>query len=304
MLITRYRPERLDQIVGNQSVIASIESILSREVEKIPHTFMLVGLPGCGKTTIARIIAARLQCTGQDVHETNAANFTGIDNIRDIISQMKYKPMESDTKVWIMDECHKLSGPAQDSFLKALEEPPEHVYFILCTTDPQTMKKAVLRRCSIHELKPINEQQMMGYLETILIKEKKGGTVPLEILEQITTDSGGQPGVALGLLDKIIDLPAKDMKDALKQSISEKSQAIELCRALIKGASWKEIAEILKGIEEEPETVRRIVLGYCNTVLLSGNSKAFSIMNEFVDPFYNTGKPGLTWACYRAFMNK
>ena len=302
-----YRPEIFEEIDGNASTVRAITTILKRDVEERPHAFLLTGPSGCGKTTLARIIVKELGCHGSDFYELDSAGFRGIDTIRDIRKHMKYTPAESKCRVWFLDECHKLTGDAQEALLKALEDTPKHVYFILATTEPEKLKVTLRRRCSTFEIKPLSSNEMMSFLLEIVEAEEK--KVPKDVLKTIGQDSLGSPGVALMILDKIIDLPADEMEEAAKQVAETTNQVIELCRAVFNQEKWPVVAKILNGLEkEDPEQIRRAALGYCSSVLLRGDQKsnharAYLVLDSFREPFYNTGRPGLVLACFEVLTN-
>lgn len=300
-LIVRYRPETLDEIVGNKAVVSSLRSILERKRSKLPHAFMFAGQPGCGKTTLARIVAEEVGCSTQDIIEVDAAQYTGVDNVREIKSQMSYRPIDGDAKAWILDECHRLSPNAQDGLLKSLEEPPGHVFFFLCTTEPGSVKAAVKRRCSYHEVIPLTESDAAKLVVFVAGKEKV--KLPGRIIQMITEQANGQPGLCLSILDTILHLPENEMEMVIEEHKRTQTQIIDLCRALIGKQKWGDIAKILQNLTDEPETTRRAVLGYCNSVALRDPkqmSQAYLIMDAFLEPFYNSGKAGLTCACFRA----
>jgi len=202
-----------------------------------------------------------------------------------------------------MDEVHKLTGDAQAALLKNLEEPPDHVYFILCTTDPQKVIPTIRGRCVQLSVSPLSDEQMKRLLKRVSKRERI--ELPEEVMEQIIEDSAGFPRNALKILDKISALAPEEMLETAKQEAAVQNQAIELCQALIKKAGWKQVSNILQGLkDEEPESIRRLVLGYCSSVLLkSGNSDAFFILESFEDPLYDIGRPGLVLACYRAVQS-
>lgn len=297
-LILKHRPKELDQIAGNQSVVQSLQSILGRQRKDWPHTYLFHGPPGCGKTTLARIVANMLGCKN-NITEINSADYTGVDSIRDLIRQMAYSPIDGKVKCYIMDECHRLSKQAQEALLKPTEDAPKHVFFILCTTEPKKIVKALQRRCSVHAVKSLSDKQMMKFLMKICKKED--AKVPNEMLENIGESSLNQPGIALSKLDRIITLPESKMEKALEEQLETESQVIELCRTLINKSSWKSVSKILTGLNEDPETVRYIVLGYANATLLKSGGKTWAalVIENFEEPFYDSGKPGLTLACYR-----
>ena len=294
-----HRPNTLEDFIGNASMIGALESVLSREGE-IPHAFLFTGPSGCGKTTLARIVATRLGCSEYDFKELNAADFRGIDTIREVRKQVSLRPLGGKCRVWILDECHSLSGDAQNALLKLLEDTPKHVYFMLCTTNPQKLIKTIISRCMEFQVGTLPENRIVRMLEGVV--EKEGKTIPKQVLEHIAVICQGHPRRALVALDKVIDLPEEKMMRAVEQSQEEESQVIDLCRALMERKKWVEIAKILKGLkDQEPEQVRRAVLGYCNSVLLNKESpQAYLVMERFMRPLYDTGFPGLTLACYEA----
>ncbi len=207
--------------------------------------------------------------------------------------------------------CHMLGqGGAseknmpQNAMLKMLEEAPPHVYFILCTTDPHRLLKTLRGRCANLEVACLDEVTMMGLIKRVARREK---TKPSEsILESIIEKAQGHPRNAMKLLEKVIGLTEEQAQAVIDEEERLTSEGFELCRALLAPKpSWAKISKILLGLkDQEEEGIRRLVLGYCNSILLKGdNIAAFVVMDEFAEPFYNTGKPGLTLACYKAAMN-
>ena len=297
-LAVKHRPKLLKDFLGNEDITKALRSMMERE--EMPHTILFTGPSGCGKTTLARIFASRLKCSQRDFIENNAADFRGIDSVRDILRQMVLAPMNGSCRVWLLDECHQLSKDAQHALLKALEDTPKHVYFLLATTEPTKLLPTIKTRCVAFDVKPLDDKVMNVLLCSIAQKEGLDG-FPQEVLDQIIQDSFGSARMALSILDKIINMDSQDMLEAAKQQATEQNEAIDLCRALIGKKPWKDVAKIVQGIEQDPEQVRRAVLGYAQSVLLkSGMGQAYFVMTAFKEPFYDLGKPGLTLACYEA----
>jgi len=297
-LAVKYRPQMLRDFLGNENTTAALRSMMERE--EIPHTILFTGPSGCGKTTLARIVAKRLKCSEHDLQELNTADFRGIDTIRDVIRNMALCPMSGTCRVWILDEVHQISKDGQHALLKALEDTPKHVYFLLATTDQEKLLPTIKTRCVTFDVKPLSDKLMDVLLKTVIQKEGVDN-VPQETIDQIVQDSLGSSRMALSILDKILNMDAGDMLTAAKQQASETNEAIDLCRALIGKKPWPVVAKIVKGISQEPESVRRAVLGYCQSVLLgSNNGQAYIVMIAFQKDFFTTGKPGLTIACYEA----
>ena len=244
-----YRPKTLEEVVGNDSVKDSLRSLFKRK-EDIPHSFMFLGPSGCGKTTFARIIADKLECADSDFFEYNAANVRGIDTIREIDMNCRYAPLEGKIKVYLLDECAKLTGDAQNALLKLLEDTPKHVFFVLCTTDPDKVIKTIHTRCTTYQVKPLSPIQMDLLLRWVLKSEELEDTYPKEIIKEIVKASDGCPRQALVLLDSVIDIT--DEKKAL-EAISSYSlgtfPTIDLCRAIMDKAStqkWNRIKEMIR----------------------------------------------------------
>jgi len=297
-----YRPTELEDIRGNSDMVESLQAMLANK-ETCSHAILLHGPTGCGKTTIGRIIAKELGCVGNDFREINSADFRGIDTIREVRKQAQFKPLEGRCLVWLIDECHKMTNDAQNALLKMLEDTPKHVYFILGTTEPQRLLTTIKGRCAQFQVHPLNERQMFGLLRSVVKAENE--TCSREIYEQIHQDSFGYPRNALQILDQVLKANPENRLEIARQAEVTQSQSIALCRVLVSGGSWKQVREILNGLrEEEPESIRRHVLGYAQAVLLkSDNERAGLVLEEFVDPFYNSGFPGLTYACYSVIKN-
>ena len=291
------RPETFDGLFGNEVLVDSLEMYFEKSDPN--RSILITGPSGCGKTTIAYIIARKLEVFGtRGFIELNSSDFRGIDTIREIRESVRYKPIdETPCRIWMMDECHKLTPDAQESFLKLLESPPKDVWFILCTTEPEKLKVTLKRRCTSFEVETLKTKEMENMLRLVGRRNRK--RIPSNIVEHITDISYGSPGIALSILEKVIDLDPKDMENAATRFVEQQDTVISLCQALLKNKSWAEVIEILKSLEnEDPETLRRKILEYFRKVLIGGDDYAFVIMDAFREPFYNTGKAGLVMACY------
>lgn len=299
-LAVKYRPQTLDEIIGNEEVVQMLKNQLSKNAKQpLPNSLLFYGPTGCGKTTLARIVAQELGVKSGDLKEIDVADFRGVDTIREIRKQMGYQPLESPYRVWILDEVHRLTSDAQSALLKTLEDTPSHVYFILCTTDPQKLLPTIRGRCTQYQVRQLSDIEMKMLLRRIVKAE--GETLTKDVYDQIIQDSMGHPRNALQILGQVLSVPPQQRLSVAKKEAEIQSKTIELCRALVKRDNWKKVSIILNGLKnEDVEQIRRAVLGYCQAILL-GNTPdptAAEVMQEFIEPFYNTGFPGLTFACY------
>ena len=300
-LYKKHRPSSFSEVRGNESTIEYLIAAFERELEgekSFPHTILLHGPTGCGKTTIARIIANELDCSDLNLKELNMADFRGIDTARGIIKNSKYKPIGGKARVWIIDEAHKMTPDAQNAMLKLLEDTPDQSYFILCTTDPNKLLSTVRGRCIDLKVSPLSDKQMFRLLRTVAKAE--GNKLKQSVYDAIIEGALGHSRNALQILEKVLNVPEDKQVAAASYSAAELNQSIELCRALLAGDAWKKVSAILNGLkDQEAESIRRHVLGYSQSVLLKGkNDKAAQIIEEFFEPLYDIGYPGLVYYCY------
>lgn len=310
-LHTKYRPKEFSEIIGNKQTVSCIESMLKKEGH--PTVFLLVGKPGCGKTTLARIIAKNVKCSKHSLLEINAADDRGIETGRAIIQMIKTKPLFGKSRCIIIDEAQRMTRDLQESLLKALEEPPEGVYFVLCTTDPQKIITTIKdQRCSEFELNPLKDEEIKSLLQDVCKKEKL--KVSEEALDYVVEFVEGIPRRALTSLNKVIHLKDQSLKAVKKLLAKEEGlkQAIDLCRAIISRKQWTDVRNILKDILKDSrndnlEQIRQMILGYVSSVALNSNvpnKRAMLIYECFKEPFYTAGKAHLTFACLYCLVQK
>lgn len=302
-LYQKYRPTSLDDVVGNEETIESLRADLTKDDP--PCAILLVGPTGCGKTTLGRIAGQMLGADGSDYVEINSADFRGIDTVRDIRRQAHYSPMAGGkSRVWLIDECHKGTGDFQAAFLKLLEDPPSHTHFILATTDPQKLLPTIKSRCSTYSVRTLKEDEMFRLLRRVVKGE--GKTLTKEAYEEITESSEGLPRNALQILDSVLAVDPEKRLEVAKRGVEKKETVLELCKCLLHKAGWKKVAVILASIqesgEEEPERVRRAILGYMNSVLLKGeeNDQAAIVLEAFEQNVFDAGWPAITFNCYQS----
>lgn len=304
------RPQELNQIIGNRETVAAVGAILDRKHADRPHAWLFTGPTGSGKTTTARIVARRLGIADADLVELNLASTRGIDTARDIQERMRLRPLGSGgARGWILDEAHMGTKEFWNAMLKPLEDAPAHVYFFICTTDPQKLLATVRSRCEAAHFKfeALAPRQVQALLAGVVKAEDVD--VPQAVTDYIAANCGGSARAAVGMLDKVIDMPAAEMLAAVERAGQEQVESIELCRALINGVKWPQVAAILKGMADfDAEQVRQHVLAYCNSVLLGGKGdnldRVWLVMDSFRDPADRNGRPGITHMAYMAINAK
>jgi DNA polymerase-3 subunit gamma/tau len=234
VLARKWRPRTFHDLAGQTHVVRALTNALSQN--RLHHAWLFTGTRGVGKTTIARILAKALNCeTGitaepcgvcsactqidagrfVDLIELDAASNTGIDNMRDVLDNAQYAPSAGRFKVYIIDEVHMLSKAAFNSMLKTLEEPPEHVKFILATTDPQKIPITVLSRCLQFNLKQMTPDLITQHLTHILHEEKI--LAETAALQRIARAAQGSMRDALSLLDQAIAYCGTNIPDSAVQ---------------------------------------------------------------------------------------
>lgn len=300
---TEYRPKTFEDVIGNSSTVKSLQSLF-KSGKLVSHVFLFHGKSGCGKTTFGRILADMLGCSEHDYQEINIGNNRGIDTAREILKTVNYLPTQGDNKIILLDEVHSSSKDFQGALLKVLEDTPQHVYFVLCTTEPQKLLPTIKRRCVSYEMESLTDKELSKLLKTVAKKEKQ--ELLKKVKHKLIEKAEGCPAIALVLLEQIIYLDPKDQLKAIKVFKTQEQKTIDLCKAILKKEKWFVISKILSGITDEPETVRRAILGYINSGMVKGWLKekdhphCMLIYIAFRENYFNTGKAGLTFSCYRA----
>ena len=249
-LYRKYRPQVFSEVVGQDHIERTIKNAIDQD--KLSHAYLFCGPRGTGKTTTARLLAKALLCDNgptsnpdgtctscqeiaqgehPDVYELDAASRTGVENVREeIISRVQFAPTRGKYKVYIIDEVHMLSVAAFNALLKTLEEPPGHVVFILCTTDPQKVPETILSRCQRFDFRRIDNQGMTDRLAQIC--QAEGVEFEREALEIIAGRSDGGLRNALTALEQAIAFGEGSVSVAVVQQLGGTQAACDLTAAV------------------------------------------------------------------------
>src|SRR5512142_2022037 len=220
VIARKYRPQRFSEVVGQEHVTQTLSNAIAQN--RIAHAYLFVGPRGTGKTTIARIFAKCLNCTGgpkvdfpdddPKAKEIEGASNRGIDEIRELRETVKYAPASSKFKIYIIDEVHMLTKEAFNALLKTLEEPPEHVKFMFATTEPEKVLPTILSRCQRFDLRRIPAALIVEHLTHIAKLEK----VKIDEPALYAIARGGDGGMrdAESTLDQLISFCGSNIEEA------------------------------------------------------------------------------------------
>ena len=262
-LYRTYRPSTFEEVAGQEHIVRTLKNALA--TGKLAHAYLFAGPRGTGKTTMAKLLAKALNCdegighqcnecknckaiiegTHPDVLELDAASNNGVDEIRELIDKVKYGTILGRYKVYIIDEVHMLSTGAFNALLKTLEEPPEHVIFILATTEPHKILPTILSRCQRYDFTKLSDKDIKDRIKAVL--EKEGVTYNEEAVDIIISLADGGMRDALSILDQVLaysgnKLDVQDILDIF--ALESKEEKIALLNAIIQ----KDVSNVLQRI--------------------------------------------------------
>ena len=273
VLARKWRPKTFSDVVGQAHIVRALANALSSG--RVHHAFLFAGTRGVGKTTIARILAKCLNCEegvsaepcGQcsacigvdegrfvDLIEVDAASRTGVDDTRDLLDNVQYRPSAGRFKVYLIDEVHMLSRQSFNALLKTLEEPPPHVKFLFATTDPQKLPVTVLSRCLQFNLKRLTTQQIVDRMS--MICEAEDLDAEAAALKRLARAASGSMRDALSLLDQALAYGADKLLDpdvAEMLGSMDRHRIIDLLRGLAEGDGSRLLARISELDELVPD---------------------------------------------------
>lgn len=293
-LYRKYRPQRFEEIIGQDHVVKTITNALASN--STSHAYIFSGPRGSGKTTIARLLAKAVNCHNRkegefepcdkcsscleikggrslDLIEIDAASHRGIDEMRELREGIRFAPSKEKYKVFVIDECHQLTKEAVNALLKTLEEPPTHALFVLATTEIHKMIPTIISRCQRFDFRKITLPEIVKRLE--IISKKEEVKIEKEALELIAVNSGGAMRDAESLLDQVLtfgksdkEIKAEDIKELLGLvDIALVSQFVEYLTNKDSKGSINFLEESLeKGYD--PQEFAKILVSYLRQTLL------------------------------------
>jgi DNA polymerase-3 subunit gamma/tau len=297
-LHTKYRPKEWSELVGRSAVKAG-KSIVEALDKKKGRAFLLSGASGVGKTTIARLIARHIGVDpeGSSYYELDAATRTGVDDMREVTEKARRLPMsENPNRVLCLDEAHMLSKNAWNALLKTVEEPPEGVFWVFCTTEPSKVPAAIRTRCLEYDLKPASSKELGDLLEQVEKNEK--AMLDDAVFDAVIEAAGGSPRAMLVAFAKVSTI--KNVDDALSvldtANIEANEGVAQLCRLLGSGnAQWGPCMKLVQSIEGvTAEGVRNVVCAWFSKVAVNAKSfkeaePALAILEAFSTPYPSVG---------------
>lgn len=282
-LYRKYRSKSLDEIVGQKGVVTALKSAIAKQ--SISHAYLFTGPRGVGKTSIARILAFAINDIPYDINqlpidiiEIDAASNRGIDEIRDLREKVRIAPVSSKYKVYIIDEVHMLTTPSFNALLKTLEEPPEHVVFILATTESHKLPETIVSRTQHYNFKLATTAETVDHLTSIVKQEKI--VINKDAIKLIAKHSGGSMRDALSLLDHARHLGDKISIDDVRSNIGLSSE--EVITDIIDALATNNAAQILSVMHDaEQDNVSAVSLSkqllYSLKIALQQNENKLSL---------------------------
>jgi DNA polymerase III gamma/tau subunit len=293
-LPVKYRPAAFKDVVGQDQAINSLKKVVKDGRAK---SFIFTGPSGTGKTTLARILANSFSngaATLANVEEIDAATNSGADDMRAVINRSFYRAVGgSPTKAIIIDEAHRLSAAAWTILLKPIEEPPNHVYWMLCTTEAGKIPKTIQTRCLRYDLKPVKEELILELL--IRIVENEGFEIGDEIIEACAEAAAGSPRQAIIFLEGCLHCKTVAEAQAIMRSAGQNREVVDLCRWLIggRGHTWAEAVKHVQSLDGvDAEGARITIVNYLAAVLMNtkGDVKARELL-AILEPFLAAYNP-------------
>ncbi|MEC8515571.1 MAG: DNA polymerase III subunit gamma/tau [Pseudomonadota bacterium] len=307
VLARTYRPERFSELIGQDALVRTLQNALS--LGRLAHAFVLTGVRGVGKTSTARLLARGLNCIGSDgesgptlepcgvcepcrsiaaghhvdVLEIDAASHTGVDDAREIIEGVGYRPVSGRYKIYIIDEVHMMSKSAFNALLKTLEEPPDNVKFIFATTEIRKVPVTILSRCQRFDLRRVSTEQLATHLQSIC--ERESISADSEAITTIARAAEGSVRDSLSLLDQAAAMTADRLTiDSVTEMLGRpgRSDSIAILDAAMRGDAASALAALAGSLAggAEPDMILSDLLDLVHRASLKAAGGAMDTLLE------------------------
>ncbi|MEC7616552.1 MAG: DNA polymerase III subunit gamma/tau [Pseudomonadota bacterium] len=307
VLARTYRPERFSELIGQDALVRTLQNALS--LGRLAHAFVLTGVRGVGKTSTARLLARGLNCIGSDgeggptlepcgvcepcrsiaaghhvdVLEIDAASHTGVDDAREIIEGVGYRPVSGRYKIYIIDEVHMMSKSAFNALLKTLEEPPDNVKFIFATTEIRKVPVTILSRCQRFDLRRVSTEQLATHLQSIC--ERESISADSEAITAIARAAEGSVRDSLSLLDQAAAMTADRLTiDSVTEMLGRpgRSESIAILDAAMRGDTASALAALAGSLAggAEPDMILSDLLDLVHRASLKAAGGAMDTLLE------------------------
>lgn len=282
----KYRPHEFKDVNGQTTLV----KILERQVEtnSFKNCIILSGPSGCGKTTLARIFANKInKGLGQPIEIDGASN-NGVDNVRQIIDSAQERSLDSEYKIYIIDECHMITTQAWNAMLKLVEEPPKYTLFFFCTTDPQKIPQTIVNRCQVFTLSRVNNEDIKNRLSYICSNE--GISFTQEGIELLTKAAQGSMRQAIAYLDKLRDYNNSVSKEEVIECLGNFSYDVffNLTNSLVDN-NKQQVISIIEDLYNKGTDLKLFINNYLEFVLQ---------LNKYI--LYNS----LSWTSIPEYLEK
>jgi len=302
----RKRPLRLADVLGQEAAIKPLAQKL--KAGTLPHTILLTGPSGAGKTTIAMILADRLKCHPNDYTELNcASDARGIDTIRELRFAVRRSPLK-DSRIWIFNEVQATTREFQQAALDLFEFTPTYAYFLLTTNEPEKLLPALRSRCFHVGLRKISDKDMADLVQRVAQEEAKK-PLTKAVCDKLVDFADGNARLALVTLERLLEFA--DEQDQLNAIVPLDTgrDAFEIVKALLwQEVTWAKVAAIISGLNETNwEGLRHLVLANAVKEMLKPNGnqrRASCILTYFENSWMYSGKAGLVNACWSVLQRK
>jgi DNA polymerase-3 subunit gamma/tau len=291
----RYRPPTFEHVIGQPVAVSTLRGFLAKK--SLPQAILFHGPSGTGKTTLARILANEVGAAAMSIEEMNFASDRGIETVRKLEEAVRIRPMVGNSKVFICDEAHQMTPQAAQSMLKLLEDTPSGCYFMLCTSEPAKIPRALVTRLTKIEVQALTDEKLMDILASI-----PGYALSKKTEQKIIKAAQGSAREALVMYDHILaagDTP--EVVDVITRSQEESGNLFEIAKILLNGTTkdWGKLFDLVDGMpDDQIEGCRWMVLNYAKSCMKNPTKikRVCRVVQAFRAPFFETKKAGFLFA--------